>query len=228
MIYTYIADVRCLDNETLFREMQNRLSPYRQQKIAILRHQMDKNRSLAAGLLLDHALESFGLQERSVEYEIGEWGKPALKYHPEICFSLSHSGDYAICTIGDKPMGNDIEHVRNGRLQVADRFFAKEELLWLYEAKEGEEQRERMFRLWTMKESFVKAIGRGMSLPLQDFAIYVDGESGRARVRHSVDAKYYHMREYREIEGYCTAVCVQESADIAHSMIPVELREKYF
>lgn len=108
MTYTYYADVRCLDNETLFREKVKLLSPYRQQKIAILRHEKDKKRSLAAGLLLDHALAAFGLQERSVEYEIGEWGKPALKYHPEICFSLSHSGDYAICTVGDKPVGNDI------------------------------------------------------------------------------------------------------------------------
>ena len=221
MICTYYADVGCLDNEMLFREKVRQLSPYRQQKIAILRHEKDKNRSLAAGLLLDHALAAYGLQERSVEYEIGEWGKPALRYHPEICFSLSHSGDYAICTIGDRPLGNDIERVKDGRLKVADRFIAQEELSWLYEAGE-EEQTQRMFRLWTMKESFVKAIGRGMSLSLQDFVIHMDGESGRARVRHCVDAKYYHMREYREIEGYCTAVCVQDNADIAYSMIPVE------
>ena len=221
MICTYYADVGCLDNEMLFREKVRQLSPYRQQKIAILRHEKDKNRSLAAGLLVDHALAAYGLQERSVEYEIGEWGKPALRYHPEICFSLSHSGDYAICTIGDRPLGNDIERVKDGRLKVADRFFAQEELSWLYEAGE-EEQTQRMFRLWTMKESFVKAIGRGMSLSLQDFVIHMDGESGRARVRHCVDAKYYHMREYREIEGYCTAVCVQDNADIAYSMIPVE------
>lgn len=223
MICTYYADVRCLDNETLFQEKLKLLSPYRQQKIAILRHGRDKNRSLAAGLLLDHALAAFGLQERGVEYEIGEWGKPALKYHSEICFSLSHSGDYAICTVGDRPLGNDIERIKEGRLKVADRFFAKEELAWLYGAEGEEEQMRRMFRLWTMKESFLKAIGRGMSLSLQDFVIHMDEESGRARVRHSVDAKYYHMREYREIGGYCTAVCVQESADIAYSMIPVEL-----
>ena len=53
----------------------------------------------------------------------------------------------------------------------------------------------------------------------------MDEESGRARVRHSFDAKYYYMREYGEIDGYCTAVCAQESGDMAYSMIPVELRE---
>ena len=225
MIHTYYADIRCLENETLFREKVKQLSPYRQQKIAILRNDRDRNRSLGAGLLLDHGLAVYGLQERSVEYDIGQWGKPALKYHPEICFSLSHSGDYAICTIGDRPVGNDIEHVREGRLKVANRFFAEEELAWLYEAETEEERTGRMFRLWTMKESFLKVIGRGMSLSLKDFVIRMDEESGRARVRHSFDAKYYYMREYGEIDGYCTAVCAQGSGDMAYSMIPVELRE---
>lgn len=222
MIYTYYTDVGCLDNDVLFQEKLYRVSPYRQQKIALLRHRKDKNRSLGAGLLLDHGLALYGLQERSAEFEIGKWGKPSLKYHPKICFSVSHSGDYAICTIGDKPVGNDIERVKDGRLKVADRYFTTEELEWLYAA--GEEERIlRMFRIWTMKESFLKATGRGMSLSLKDFAIRMDEESGRARVRHSFDAKYYYMKEYQEIDGYCTAVCCQESGDIAYSMIPVEL-----
>lgn len=223
MIYTYYMDVRCFDNETLFQEKIKILSPYRQQKAALLKHGKDKNRSLGAGLLLDHALAVYGLRERGVEYEIGEWGKPALKYHPEIHFSLSHSGDYAICSIGDHPVGNDIEYIRQGRLKVADRFFAKEEQDWLYAVEDEEERTKRMFRIWTMKESFLKVTGRGMSLPLSDFAVHVDEESQRIRVRHKVDARYYHMKEYDEIDSYCVAVCSQEDQDIAYDMIPVEV-----
>lgn len=222
MVYTYYMDVRCFEREALFDDKLQLLSPYRQQKIALLKHGKDKNRSLGAGVLLDHALTAYGLRERSVEYEIGEWGKPCLKYYPDIHFSLSHSGDYAICSIGDKPVGNDIEYVRQGRLKVADRFFTKEELDWLYAAKDEEEQTQRMFRIWTMKESFLKVTGRGMSLPLQDFSIRVDEESRRSRVRHRVDAGYYHMQEYDGIENYCVSVCCRECRDIAYDMIPVE------
>ncbi len=224
MIYTYYMDVRCFDNEALFQEKIKILSPYRQQKAALLKHEKDKNRSLGAGLLLDHALAVYGLRERSVEYEIGKWGKPVLKYHPEIHFSLSHSGDYAICSIGDHPVGNDIEHIRQGRLKVADRFFAAEEQDWLYAVEDEEERTRRMFRIWTMKESFLKVTGRGMSLPLSEFAVHVDEESQRIRVRHKVDAKYYHMKEYDGIGNYCVAVCSQEDQDIAYDMIPVEAR----
>ena len=57
---------------------------------------------------------------------------------------------------------------------------------------------------------------------LGEFAICMDAESGIAGVRHSFDEKYYYMREYGEIDGYCAAVCCQESGDIAYDMIPVE------
>lgn len=223
MTYTYYIDITQFENERLFREKLELLSPYRQQKIAILKHERDRLRSLGAGVALDHALETYGLREKSVEYEFGEWGKPSLKYQPDIHFSLSHSGDYAICSIGGRPMGNDIEAVRPGRLKVADRFFAREELDWMYGAREEAEITERMFRIWTMKESFLKATGRGISMPLNDFAVAVDEESGQIRVRHSCSAKFYHMKEYGELAGYRVAVCQEESRDAAYSMIPIVL-----
>lgn len=223
MIYTYYIDVAQFDNKTLFREQLRLLSPYRQQKIALLRHEKDKNRSLGAGVALAHALETYGLQEKSVEYEFGEWGKPALKYHPDIHFSLSHSGDYAICSIGDRQIGSDIELIKPGRLKVADRFFAQEELAWLYAAADEAEVTRRMFRIWTMKESFLKATGMGISLPLADFAVSVDDGEETVRVKHHFNAKYYHMKEYAQLDGYCVAVCCEESRDAAYDMIPILL-----
>ena len=221
MIFTYYIDVTQFDNETLFQDKLKLLSPYRQQKIALLKHAKDRNRSLGAGIALDHALETYGLKEKSVEYEFGEWGKPSLKYQPNIYFSLSHSGDYAICSIGDKAIGNDIELIKHGRLKVADRFFAREELDWMYMVQDEEEITQRMFRIWTMKESFLKATGKGISLPLGDFAVIVDEEKGKIRVKHSYNAKFYHMKEYADIDGYRVAVCCEEGRDVAYSMMPI-------
>lgn len=223
MIYTYYIDVTQFGDETLFHEMLNLLSPYRQQKIALLKHEKDKNRSLGAGIALNHALEMYGLKERSIEYKFGEWGKPSFKYHPNIHFSLSHSGDYAICSIGDRAIGNDIELVKQGHLKVADRFFAGEELAWMRKEPDDEEITQRMFRIWTMKESFLKATGKGISLPLDAFAVVMDEENHKIRVKQTFNAKYYHMKEYSEIAGYRVAVCCEESRDIAYSMIPVNM-----
>lgn len=218
MIDTYYIDVTQFDNETLFQEKFKLLSPYRQQKLACLKQEKDRMRSLGAGIALNHALAAYGLEEGSVMYEIGEWGKPSLKNHPDIHFSLSHSGDYAICSIGNRPVGNDIERIKAGRLKVADRFFTPEELKFMYAAQEEAEIVQRMFCIWTMKESFLKVTGRGISFPLNSFSIEADEEKNGIHVKHSLNKMNYYMKEYSEIPDYRVAVCCEESKDIADSM----------
>lgn len=218
MIETYYIHVAQFEKEALFQEKLSLLSPYRQRKIASLKHKKDKNRSMGAGIALDYALRPYGLRECSAEYELGEWGKPFLKEYPDIHFSLSHSGDYAICSIGGKPVGNDIERIKEGRLKVANRFFTPEELRFMYAVQDEEEINRRMFRIWTMKESFLKVIGRGISFPLSDFSVAAGGEKDRICVKHSCNAMHYYLKEYSDIPGYRTAVCCQESRDIAEHM----------
>lgn len=248
MIHTYYINVTQFEDERLFREKFNLLSSCRQQKIAQLKQEKDKRRSLGAGLALDYALRRYGqgLRERDMEYVFGEWGKPSLRDYPEICFSLSHSGDYAMCSIGESPVGNDIECIRAGRLKVAERFFTERERAFLYshpdlraeggkerkrekslardmQGRNDEETTQRMFRIWTMKESFLKATGVGMTLPLKDFSVIVDEKRDMVRVEHRFDDVVYHMKEYGEIPGYRAAVCCRAGSEMADRMEPAEI-----
>lgn len=213
---------RQFEDESVFSQALELVSPYRRQKIALLRHENDRNRSLAASLALDAALKNYGLEERVMEYDIGQQGKPTLRYYPEIHFSLSHSGDYAICSIGEEEIGNDIEWVREGKERVAERFFAEKELSWMLSAESSEEKEERMFRIWTIKESFLKVTGLGMSLPLKDFAVIM--ENDKASLRQQVNEKNYHIKEYampgifHEKIGYKISVCA-ESSTFAPEMV---------
>ncbi|MCM1087016.1 MAG: 4'-phosphopantetheinyl transferase superfamily protein [Muribaculaceae bacterium] len=222
MIRTYIIDVRQFEDEKLFERALGFVSPYRRQKITLLKHWKDKNRSLGAGIALHKALQDYGLEERIMEYDVGAQGKPYFRYYPDIHFSLSHSGHYAICSIGGVEVGNDIEWVRSGKERLAERFFAKEELAWIRRAGTIEEQAERMFRIWTMKESFLKVTGLGMSLPLDAFTISVE-EDGSVSVRHNINNNSYFMKEYhmpdslQENVRYRIAVCCEE-ADFASDL----------
>lgn len=195
MIKTYIINIRQLEDENIFNKMMEVVSPYRRQKIALLKNKNDKMRSLGAAIALNKALGGYGLEERAMEYESGSHGKPLLRYYPEIHFSLSHSKDYAICSIGSEEIGNDIEWVRSGKDNVAERFFASEELAWIKNAADSKERDERMFRIWTMKESFLKVTGLGMSLPLKDFTVVMQ-ENGNIVLRQTVNDKVYHIKEY--------------------------------
>lgn len=195
MIKTYIIDIRQLEDKGLFERSLESVSPYRRQKIELLKNENDRRRSLGASIALGEALRGYGLEEREREYELGQQGKPFFRFHPEIHFSISHSGDFALCSIGDEEIGSDIERMRSGKERVAERFFAEEELLWIKNAADLKEREERIFRIWTMKESFLKVTGLGMSLSLKDFAV-VMGNDGKIDLRQTVNNKKYFIKEY--------------------------------
>lgn len=219
-IRTYIINTGKFEDDTFFGQAAESISPYRRQKIALLKNRKDKNRSIAAALALDTALKEYGLEERLMEYDLGEQGKPYFRYHPEICFSLSHSGSYAICSIGAYAAGNDIEHARKGSVRIAERFFAKEELDWIHRVESPADMEERVLRIWTMKESFLKVTGKGMSLPLQDFVILMEPgvDTKEFKIRHNVNDKTYYIKEYdmpeifKESGSYKISVCSEDSA----------------
>ncbi len=93
-------------------------------------------------------------------------GKPYLPDWPAVQLSLSHSGGYGVCAVSDAPVGVDVELIRPLRRDVPGRFFTPAEQAWLTGRPESA-----FFRLWTRKESFVKALGRGLTLPLNRFSV---------------------------------------------------------
>ena len=86
-------------------------------------------------------------------------------------FNLSHTRRSVACAVTfDREIGIDIEdETRGAPLDVAERYFAPAELAAL-RGLETREREERFFVYWTLKEAYIKARGRGLSLPLDDFA----------------------------------------------------------
>ena len=227
-IKTYIVNTKQFEDESVYKKSFDFVSAFRQQKITHLKNVEEKKRSLAAAIALNAALKEYDLEERMMKYALGNQGKPYFRDHPEIHFSLSHSGDYAVCSIGAHEVGNDIERVRSGREKVAQRFFAKEELDWIYDSELSDESNDRdskIFRIWTMKESFLKVTGRGMSLPLNDFAILIS-ENEYIKIRQNINDKTYYIKEYimpydfNESDNYKISVC-SEAMDFSETLRPI-------
>lgn len=231
MVKTYIINIKQLEDDAVFEKAAESVSVYRKEKIALLKHRGDKNRSLGAALALNAALSEYGLCEQKMEYALERHGKPFFPDHPNLHFSLSHSGDYAMCSLGEFRSGNDIECVRgmseSRARHLAGRFFAEEENAWIDRTGNYQEWEERLFRIWTMKESFLKVTGLGMSLSLKDFAIIVEDDES-IRLRHAVNERTYYMKEYvlpevyQEKDGYRLSVC-SESPDFVPTVEVVAL-----
>lgn len=170
-----------------------------------------KEQSQWAYRLLDRVMErEYPKLPRRLFVDRDENGKPYFPEHPEIHFNLSHSGCYAACAVGEKPVGIDVEcwKRRKGQEQVVGKFHSLEREVY---QKAKEKERERLFHeLWVLKESFMKADGRGLRIPLNSF--YMEGickETGR--VEQNQNARIYYYKLYRTAgKTFSLAVCSEE------------------
>lgn len=198
----YAAEVAPLEEQTLFTAALQRVSPQRREKASRLRQPGDRRLSLAAELLLRYGMETAGECFDPAALCVTEYGK---LYFPEgrLQFSLSHSGTWALCALSEREVGCDVEQMRRVDLRICRRFAPEEQAHVLSTAEETEQQR-LFFRYWTLKESFMKATGLGMRLPLRDFRILPGDEIA---VEQQVDDRQYRFREFDGIPGCCCAVC---------------------
>lgn len=198
MIRLYAADIRRLDGCT--EAHYARISIERRQRINALKSETDKQRCLAAGLLLDTVFK----KRAKTEIVRDTHGKPMLPGGP--CFNLSHAGDYAVLAVSDQPVGVDIERWRRADTSaLSKRFYHPEEQAALAAAADPVE---RFFTIWSLKESYVKALGTGFSLSPASFAV-LPGESAGAALMGDPS---YHFRRYFDFPGYALAVCALEDA----------------
>lgn len=116
-----------------------------------------------------------GREPAAVELREGERGALMLPAESGWYVNLSHTDGLVAVAAARTPVGVDVEDAeRRGRtVELADRFFAPAEAKALRALPEAE-QRERFFALWTLKESYIKARGLGLAIPLASFAFDLD------------------------------------------------------
>lgn len=204
MEHIFILDTSQLKDEDLFRRQFRHMPLERQQKITRHKQENDRLRSLGAGIVLHVILRQYGLDSASVKFEYGANGKACVAGRPDIHFNLTHSGNYAAGICGVSPVGIDVETIGKMNERTAKRFFHDREYQYLETAEDPQEKCQRFFRLWVLKESFMKVTGLGMKLPLNAFEIRIQGEN--IEVVQNVDEKQYYFKEF-VLEGSRMAVC---------------------
>lgn len=168
------------------------LSEYRKDILNRSSNPLRHTEALAAEAILNRAV-SIALQELPLPLEIykGEHGKPYL-CGGELYFNLSHSGKYVVCALADREVGVDVQQPTRVNEAVIKRFFSDEEASYIHAA----EDRDRAFaEVWSLKESYIKALGTGIATPLSSFSVKPEGIFG------------WSMRHFLQ-DGYHFAVCL--------------------
>ena len=144
-----------------------------QSKIDRYRFERDRKCCLVTRGLIRFVLsQCTHLPPQSFEFIENRYGKPRLKTGVTdipIRFNLSHAGGLTACAVTlDHEIGIDVEDSRRKiKMNIADRFFSRQESVHLGQAKDKQGV---FFDIWTLKESYIKAKGMGLSIPLDKFS----------------------------------------------------------
>ncbi len=225
MLKIYVADTAALSEESVFWDYMDKVDETRREKVWQCRNEEDRKRSLLAGYLIQVGMKNWigergGEQEDTAPlalvYTYGENGKPFLKDYGEVCFSLSHSGKYAAGAFSNHDVGIDVQKHRGTRYDMAGRFFAEEDKALLERLGE-ENSNDNFYRIWAVKESYMKLTGEGMRQGLDATVVEPAGEGlqrGRVRRKDGRTGNAYFVISDR-LEEYSIAVCsYDELADI--------------
>ncbi len=135
-----------------------------------------------------------------------------------LAFNLSHTrGLIALAVTRGRELGVDVENItaRTVSLDVAERFFSPTEVAEL-SCVAPDRQQDRFFEYWTLKESYIKARGMGLSLPLDRFSFKFPH---RSAVSMSIDphlqdhADRWIFWQYRPTADFLMAICAERGID---------------
>ncbi|HEX8557463.1 MAG TPA: 4'-phosphopantetheinyl transferase superfamily protein [Pyrinomonadaceae bacterium] len=154
-----------------------------------------------------------GSPGRLLRFGYNEYGKPSLA-HPTLRFNLSHAGEVALLAVtSGREVGVDVEAIRDDveGEKLAEHFFSPGEVETLMSLPEAARARA-FFDCWTRKEAFIKALGSGLSHPLDAFDVSLAPGEPAALLRTRADSREaarWTLRELEPGEGYAAAVAVE-------------------
>jgi 4'-phosphopantetheinyl transferase len=161
----------------------------------------DYNATFFSKLLLQYALAQNNLPFDWEQLNYTEKERPFFK-NLEIDFNISHSGKYVALVIGNDRYGIDIEQHRPVKIDLLNRQFTESEWKLIRNSKD---QLHQFFKFWSIKESAIKADGRGVEV-LSKTQILSENEV-------LVEDKKWQYYQFLHIEGYSFAVCSRSPHD---------------
>lgn len=179
--------------------------------------------------ILGRRLLSYGLREeygRDYNVEQLEGGKPYLPEAPYIYFNISHTKGMVVCGISEKEIGVDVEYIREAREAVIHRICSEKERDYIFggtgmrKGIKSDDNKEdvglkdisiRFTRIWTLKESYVKAIGKGLAFSMKEISFFWEEAKKERIIRSNISGWKYHQFMLRG--KYIVSVCEKDLSD---------------
>ena len=217
------VDVWILDLDTVTgaeADARRILSASEQDRATRYRFDRHRNRFRRRRLFLRILLGTYlGIPARDLTFDVSPQGKLSLPGEP-VHFNISDSEGWAVFAFSkNTPLGIDIEFARplDDLPQLVSRYFSPSEQKALLELP-PDLHRAAFYHIWTQKEAFIKAIGLGLSYPLDAFDVQPDPRQPGAILSARDHPGPWVMHTFSPVPGYHAAVCH------AAPELPVQIR----
>jgi 4'-phosphopantetheinyl transferase len=220
-IHLWLAAYDELDDEPLhdaYRRLLNAEERAQEPRFYFAR---DRRRYLVSRALVRTVLSRYmNVRPEDWVFSTNAHGRPEITNREGsdagLSFNLSHTHDLIVLGVTKRrALGVDVENVvaREAAIDVANRYFAPPEVAALHAAPHHEQQF-RFFEYWTFKESYIKARGMGLSLPLDKFSFhYRDDRAVEIAIDPALadDPARWQFWQFQPSPEYLVAVCAERT-----------------
>lgn len=192
------------------------------------KNEKERQLFLGAEVLLNRSLERLETDIRlPASYGRNQYGKPYLLQDEALKVNWSHSGEYVICGVADQEIGIDLQFAKKKLKESLIRRTLQPEEMAFY--KNAKEDKMRLFyKYWTLKESYLKAIGTGFYTSLETFYVQMDEVTPRIVQKDLKDQEqncYCRLLEFADPDYVAAVCCVKQPG---RSEETGELKIEYF
>ncbi|WP_052675802.1 4'-phosphopantetheinyl transferase family protein [Paenibacillus sp. IHBB 10380] len=226
MVEIYAMSIEGID-DTLYSQLIMYVGDERRKKSERYKFYNDRLRSVVSECLVRAVIgQRIDPTTVPIIFNVGPYGKPFVEDAPAFHFNISHSGTWVVCAVDNQPVGIDIEEIKPINTELARLVFSDEEKATL-EALTGTEQLHYFYHIWTLKESYVKAIGLGLSHPLRSFSFQLhDGGAASIEPLHLQERYSFHRIDFQE--KYKLSLCTSNSDNADNKEYSVIVKEPDF
>ena len=178
MYNTFYYDINKMSDD-LYNKGLDSIPLIRKKEILKKANTNDRKLSLAGDILTRKYLSRlYNIPEEKLEIKKGEKGKPYVLNIPAH-FNVSHSGDYTVLAISDRPIGIDLEIIRDFSAILAKKYFNEDELKYISgnsSSRKKSLMQKCFYEIWTAKEAYLKFTGKGIAGGINSLSFSFDGK----------------------------------------------------
>jgi 4'-phosphopantetheinyl transferase len=211
----------------VFERLSDRLDPEKKARLKKFYREEDRLRGLFADLMVRDAISTTtGMRNHEMTFTLNEYGKPALKNRDDIHYNISHSGAWVVGVFDDEPVGIDVEQVQPIDLDISKNYFSPDEH---EDLMSKEDKFDYFFTLWSLKESYIKILGKGLSHPLNAFSMKFLSSSEIIMNVNGKRVEGVFFKQYGIDNEYKMAVCASHDRmpEQVTMLTPQRLAEKF-